>query len=209
LSDADRAELRRLIEAGDRARTAFIDANLRLVVSVPRSYAHVGVPLADLVQEGTLALMTAVERWYWRRGWRLATYAIWWVRQAVIRAVNLRSTAERANDSVSGVGGVGGWVDAGEAGARRRVERPNTSGRTTKKIWRAMSTSTRGTGNPVRGPAPVGDRSRASTSALATASRGTPSRFSNASTPEAVSTPYWAPPPGHSMLTGAPSTSTL
>jgi RNA polymerase primary sigma factor len=83
-----RAELCRLAEAGERARATFIAANLRLVVSVARGYARAGAPLADLVQEGNIGLMAAVERFDWRRGWRFSTYASWWVRQAVLRAID-------------------------------------------------------------------------------------------------------------------------
>jgi RNA polymerase sigma factor (sigma-70 family) len=88
LSHDERTELHRRVLAGDRARTAFIDANLRLVVSVAKRYTRPGVALADLVQEGNVGLMRAVERWEWRRGWRFATYATWWVRKAVIRAAD-------------------------------------------------------------------------------------------------------------------------
>ncbi|HVM63560.1 MAG TPA: sigma-70 family RNA polymerase sigma factor [Acidimicrobiales bacterium] len=101
-SEDERAGLRRLAEAGDRARARFIDANLRLVVSVAKRYAHLGVPLADLIQEGNLGLMMAVDRWDWRRGWRFSTYAMWWVRQAVLRAVNASGRTIRVPEHVCG-----------------------------------------------------------------------------------------------------------
>jgi RNA polymerase primary sigma factor len=70
-----------------RARNALVEANLRLVVSVARRYANRGVALPDLIQEGNLGLMRAVEKFDHRRGFKLSTYATWWIRQAVSRAV--------------------------------------------------------------------------------------------------------------------------
>ena len=101
LSDAERDELDRLVHVAEQARTEFIDANLRLVVSIAKRYARPGVPLADLVQEGNVGLMIAVDRWEWRRGWRFATYATWWVRNAVIRAVDSSSRTLRVPAHVS------------------------------------------------------------------------------------------------------------
>src|SRR3954453_5780817 len=83
-------ELARRIEQGDlAAKDRMICANLRLVVSVARQYsAHAGpgIPFLDLVQEGMLGLIRAVEKFDWRRGHRFSTYATWWIRQAVERA---------------------------------------------------------------------------------------------------------------------------
>src|SRR5262249_6071981 len=64
-----------------------VESNLRLVVAVARGHAYRGVPLLDLIQEGTLGLIQAAERFDWRRGTRFSTYAMWWIRQAVDRAV--------------------------------------------------------------------------------------------------------------------------
>ena len=72
---------------GSAARTALTDANLRLVVSVARRYSNRGVPLIDLIQEGNLGLLRAVEKFDWRRGFKFSTYATWWIRQAVSRAI--------------------------------------------------------------------------------------------------------------------------
>jgi len=87
LTRAEEVALSKRIEAGDAAaRTRMVESNLRLVVTVARAYAHRGVPLLDLIQEGTLGLMSAVERFDWRRGTKFSTYAVWWIRQAVDRA---------------------------------------------------------------------------------------------------------------------------
>src|SRR5262245_21380733 len=88
LSRTEEVSLAKRIERGDgRARERLIEANLRLVVFVARSYAHHGVPLLDLIQEGTLGLIRATERFDWREGTKFSTYVIWWIRQAVDRAV--------------------------------------------------------------------------------------------------------------------------
>ena len=83
----EREQLEELVRAGDAAREALADANLRLVVSVARRYANRGVPLIDLIQEGNLGLLRAVEKFDWRRGFKFSTYATWWIRQAVSRAI--------------------------------------------------------------------------------------------------------------------------
>jgi RNA polymerase primary sigma factor len=81
-------ELARLVAEGDeRARRALIEANLRLVVAMARRYQGLGLPFPDLVQEGTVGLIQAVDRFDWRRGRRFSTYAAWWIRQAIRRAL--------------------------------------------------------------------------------------------------------------------------
>ena len=76
-----------LVESGRSSRSSLIDANLRLVVNIANRYRGRGLPLSDLVQEGTLGLMRAVEKYDWRRGFRFSTYATWWIRQAIGRAI--------------------------------------------------------------------------------------------------------------------------
>jgi RNA polymerase primary sigma factor len=86
-TEVARDELEDLVREGNVARTALTDANLRLVVSVARRYSNRGVPLIDLIQEGNLGLLRAVEKFDWRRGFKFSTYATWWIRQAVSRAI--------------------------------------------------------------------------------------------------------------------------
>ncbi|MBV9580227.1 MAG: sigma-70 family RNA polymerase sigma factor [Chloroflexi bacterium] len=87
LTDIEREELEDVAHQGGVARAALTDANLRLVVSVARRYSNRGVPLIDLIQEGNLGLLRAVEKFDWRRGFKFSTYATWWIRQAVSRAI--------------------------------------------------------------------------------------------------------------------------
>jgi RNA polymerase primary sigma factor len=88
LTRAEEVQLAKRIEAGDeQAKERLINANLRLVVSVAKHYQRPGIPLLDLIQEGTLGLIRASEKFDWRRGTKFSTYAIWWIRQAIDRAV--------------------------------------------------------------------------------------------------------------------------
>jgi len=81
-------ELARRKDAGDEAaKQKLIECNLRLVMSITRNYTKAGVPLLDLIQEGNLGLIRAVEKFDWKLGFKLSTYATWWIRQAVSRAL--------------------------------------------------------------------------------------------------------------------------
>jgi RNA polymerase sigma factor (sigma-70 family) len=82
-----RAELERLVVEGERAKDLFIRANLRLVVSIARRYVRSGMPMLDLIQEGNTGLVRAVEKFDYERGYKFSTYATWWIRQAISRAI--------------------------------------------------------------------------------------------------------------------------
>jgi RNA polymerase primary sigma factor len=92
LTHAEEIDLARQATAGDeRARRKLIESNLRLVIAIARRYTSTGVPLVDLIQEGNLGLMRAAEKFDYRRGYHFGTYATWWIRQAVSRAVDKHS----------------------------------------------------------------------------------------------------------------------
>ena len=96
LTAADEVALAKRVERGDRtAKERMINSNLRLVVSIARRYQGHGVPLLDLIQEGCIGLNRAVEKFDWRKGYKFSTYATWWIRQAVQRAVANQSTTIR------------------------------------------------------------------------------------------------------------------
>ncbi|HLX20601.1 MAG TPA: sigma-70 family RNA polymerase sigma factor [Gaiellaceae bacterium] len=88
LTREEERELARRKDAGDElAKRQLIESNLRLVMSITRSYTRAGVPLLDLIQEGNLGLIRAVEKFDYRLGYKLSTYATWWIKQAVSRAL--------------------------------------------------------------------------------------------------------------------------
>jgi RNA polymerase sigma factor (sigma-70 family) len=87
MSAAEKRRLRNAVRAGDEAKQAFIVSNLRLVVNIAKRYQRAGMPLLDLVQEGNLGLIRAVEKFDHQRGYKFSTYATWWIRQAIGRAI--------------------------------------------------------------------------------------------------------------------------
>jgi len=88
LTPAEERELARRKDEGDEAaKSRLIECNLRLVMSITRNYTKAGAPLLDLIQEGNLGLIRAVEKFDWTMGYKLSTYATWWIRQAITRAL--------------------------------------------------------------------------------------------------------------------------
>jgi len=87
------AHVVRIESAAEIARATLIEANLRLVVALAKNYGRSGVPLLDLIQEGNIGMMRAVEKFEFRRGFKFSTYATWWIHQAISRASVSKPTA--------------------------------------------------------------------------------------------------------------------
>jgi RNA polymerase sigma factor (sigma-70 family) len=87
LTPTRRRELNRAVRDGEKAQRTFVQSNLRLVVSIAKKYQASGLPLLDLIQEGNLGLMHAVEKFDWRKGFKFSTYATWWIRQSITRGI--------------------------------------------------------------------------------------------------------------------------
>jgi len=140
LTAAQEVELSKRIERGDmQAKQRMIQSNLRLVVSIAKNYRNQGLPFLDLIQEGTLGLIRAVEKFDWRRGYKFSTYATWWIRQAVARALadkartirmpvhiveRLQNTSSSGSRNSTRPSGSSGRSSAGSRRSRRSPTRP-------------------------------------------------------------------------------------
>lgn len=92
LSDHDRSELLRTIAIGEDAQISLIRAHLRLVVTIAKKYQTPDLSLLELIQDGNIGLMWAVEKFDWRKGFKFSTYATWWIRQAIVRSLSQNNT---------------------------------------------------------------------------------------------------------------------
>jgi RNA polymerase sigma factor (sigma-70 family) len=123
--DATRVELQAAVAAGEQASKAFVEANLRLVVSIAKRYQSSGLPLLDLVQEGNMGLIHALEKFDFSRGFKFSTYATWWIRQAITRAIANTSRTIRlpvhAGETVSRVQRAKAQLES-ELGRSPRIE---------------------------------------------------------------------------------------
>jgi len=157
LTAAERRTLRSRIKAGRDASELFINSNLRLVVSVAKRYQASGVPLLDLVQEGNLGLIRAVEKFDAEKGFRFSTYAVWWIRQFISRGIAAsRSTVKlpsRANDELLRIREMTTMLEQSNGRAPRPSELAEAAGLSEARVIELLRVGA----DPISLSGPVGD----------------------------------------------------
>jgi RNA polymerase sigma factor (sigma-70 family) len=146
LDQVEAVRLRRLARDGDRAKERFISANLRLVVANARRFSRAGgLEMGDLIQEGNLGLIRAVEKFDWRKGFKFSTYATWWIRQALSRALAEKSRVVRIpvqlHDTIGTVRTAGSTLRAHLGRDPRPEEIAAETGIELSEVERALSVS--------------------------------------------------------------------
>ncbi len=156
-SAAQRRRLRVRIRAGREASDLFVSSNLRLVVSVAKRYQSSGVPLLDLIQEGNLGLIRAVEKFDHEKGFRFSTYAVWWIRQFISRGIAAsRSSVKlpsRANDELLRLREMTTMLEQANGRAPRPSELAEAAGLTEERVLELLRVAS----DPVSLSGPVGD----------------------------------------------------
>ncbi|MEU7892782.1 sigma-70 family RNA polymerase sigma factor [Nonomuraea sp. NPDC049152] len=161
----ERPELPVLVREGRLARERLIRANLRLVVAAAKRYAHRGLPMLDVIQEGNLGLIRAVEKFDYKRGYKFSTYGMWWIRQAIERGINDKSRTVRlpvhVAEEVARLSRIARRLSADLGREPEEDELADAAGRTVEQIagLRRLAQETISLDTPVgeNGEASVGD----------------------------------------------------